>query len=291
MLINRSIYITKIGGVLCGILLILFLWHDTTYEDIVNFGNHHAVEPSSYVLEKFKVNDVVLLGTRHKQKRILEFVSGMLPGLCEAGVSHLGLEIASDQQEYIDFYMRNGIGIAKINMHHSIDCPAYRDLLKTIREFEQKNMLKAVALDLPTSLYESHWNRDEWMARSICSILNKQPDAKILVIVGNLHALKDIVWNEYVPNKSGVIRRYLYQSNPDLKVFSICQCISNVSNENNLSSYYKKDLMGIAFDCAGRFSDIDLNVLEAVAAKSMKAHEITDGLVIYWKENRNIDDI
>ena len=291
MLINKVTYKIKIGVIVSGVLLILFLWHDTPYEDMVKSGNNYPAEPSSYVSEKFKIYDVVLLGTRHKQKRVLEFISGMLPGLCEQGVSHLGLEIASDQQEYIDYYMENGIGMGKINLHHSIDCPAYRDLLKTIRKFHQKNMLKAVTLDLPTSLYESHWNRDKWMAKSICNLLNKEPNTKILVIVGNLHALKDIVWDENVPNKTGVIRTYLSEFNPDLKVFSICQFINNVIIENGPGSDFTKDIISVAFDCTGSFLNYDLNVLQSVAAKSMKANEITDGLVIYWKERRKINGL
>lgn len=288
---KKSIYVIKIGSVISGIFLILFLWFDSPYEEIVKFGNHQLVEPSSYVLEKFKIYDVVLLGTRHRQKRVLDFISGMLPGLCEAGVSYLGLEISSDQQEYIDSYMKNGIDMDKINLHHSIDCPEYRDLLKLIRKFQQKKLLKAVALDLPISLYESHWNRDEWMAKSISRLLNKEPDAKILVIVGNLHALKDIVWDENVPNKSGVIRSYLFELNPDLKVFSICQCIDYVTNENILSGDFTKDLISVALDCTGRFSNCKLNVLEAVAAKPMKTYEITDGLVIYWKGRGNTNGV
>jgi hypothetical protein len=291
MLRNKSIYLIKIGSVVSGILLIIFLWNATPYEDTVEFEHNHLVDPYSYVMEKFKIFDVVLLGTKHRQKGILDFISRMLPGLYEAGVSHLGLEIASDQQPYIDFYMENGIGMDKINLHHAIDCPAYCDLLTIIRKLGQKNMLKPVALDLPTSLYESHWNRDEWMAKSICSILNKNSEAKILVIVGNLHALKNIIWDDNVPNKNGVIRSYLTKFEPDLKVFSICQCINNVPNEIGLSGDCAKDFITVAFDCTDRFSDYKMNIIETVAAKHMNANKITDGVLIYWKNTGNTDGI
>lgn len=282
MLRNKSKYLIKIVSVVSGILLILLLWNATPYEDTVEFGHNHFVNPYSYILEKFKIFDVVLLGTKHRQKSILDFISGILPGLHEAGVSHLGLEIASDQQEYIDFYMENGIGMHKIKLHHAIDCFAYRNLLKIIRKLGQKNTLKPVALDLPPSLYESHWNRDEWMAKSICRVLNKDPDAKILVIVGNLHALKNIIWDENVPNKNGVIRSYLSEFYPDLKVFSIYQCINDMPMENGLSNQFTKNFITVAFDCTDEFSDYKMNILEMVAAKPMIANEITDGIVIYW---------
>lgn len=283
MLQEKPLYLLRIGSILSVILLILFLWNATPYEDTVEFEHNHLLDPYSYVLEKSKIHDVVLLGTKHRQEGILDFISEMLPGLHDAGVSHLGLEIASDQQPYIDFYMKSGIGMDKINLHHTIDCPGYRNLLKIIRRLGQKNILKPVALDLPKSLYESHWNRDEWMAKSICSVFRENPDAKILVIVGNLHALKNIIWDDNVPNKNGVIRNYLSEFEPDLKVFSICQCINDVSNGNSLNNDFTKNFITVAFDCTDRFSDFNMNIIETVAAKPMNANEITDGVVMYWK--------
>lgn len=44
------------------------------------------------------------------------------------------------------------------------------------------------------------------MAKSIYRVFKENPNAKILVFVGNLHALKDIIWDEYVANQNGVIQ-------------------------------------------------------------------------------------
>jgi hypothetical protein len=282
MLLKKSQHIKKTGSAILSILLILFLWNDTSSKDMVKFGHNFLVDPSSYVLEKLKISDVVLLGTKHRQKDILDFISGILPRLHEAGVSHIGLEIASDQQPYIDHYMESGIGTNDIRLHHSIDCPEYRDLLKAIRKSGQKNVLKPVALDLPPSLYESRWNRDEYMAKTICNVFDKNPDAKLLVIVGNLHALKKIAWDDNVPNRYGVIRSYLSEYAPNLEVFSICQCITDIPNQNDLSDDFTMNIMKAAFDCTDRFSNYKMDILETVAAKQMESYEIADGVVMYW---------
>jgi uncharacterized iron-regulated protein len=282
MILKKSQYIIKTGSAVLSILLIIFLWNDTSSKDMVKFGHNSLVDPSSYVLEKLKISDVVLLGTKHRQKSILDFISGILPRLHEADVSHLGLEIASDQQPYIDHYMESGIGINNIKLHHTIDCPEYRDLLTSIRKSGQKNVLKPIALDLPPSLYESRWNRDEYMAMSICNILDSNPDAKLLVVVGNLHALKNITWDDNVPNKYGVIRSYLSEYKPGLKVFSICQCINDVPKQNALSNNFTMNIIKVAFDCTDRFSNYKMDILETVAAKHMNPYEIADGVVMYW---------
>jgi len=56
---------------------------------------HH--NPQSYILTKFQSQDIVFLGTRHKQPPILQFISDLIPKLHHTGVTHIGLEIASDK--------------------------------------------------------------------------------------------------------------------------------------------------------------------------------------------------
>ena len=222
---NKSLYKITIGCSVLIIVLMLSIWQGVSYNNTIEFESCRLKDPSFYVLGKCKAYDVVLLGTRHKQRRILEFIARILPHLSDAGVSHLGLEISSDQQASIEYYLENGKGIDEIILHYSIDCPDYRFLFEIIRNLEQENRPEIVALDLPPSFYNSNHNRDEWMARSVCNVFEKKPDARILVVVGNLHAIKNILWEEHITNKNDVIRGYLSRFKPDLHIFSICQCI------------------------------------------------------------------
>jgi uncharacterized iron-regulated protein len=150
---------------------------------------------------------VALLGTRNKRPEFLRFVSGLLRELEDA---YVGLEIAKYQQPAIDRYLKEGIGRGEITLHHALDCPEYWNLFDILRDIRDKNWLKLVALDLPASLYgRKDTNRDEWMARLISRIFDEDPDARVLVIVGNLHVLKSIRWEEDAPAKHSFIRTYL----------------------------------------------------------------------------------
>ena len=56
-------------------------------------------EPISFVVDKAAQHDVILLGTTHQQPKILNFISRLLPHLHRSGITHIGLEIASDQKD------------------------------------------------------------------------------------------------------------------------------------------------------------------------------------------------
>jgi len=70
---------------------------------IVN-GSDYGVNTNTqaYILEKLKTHHIVLLGITHKKPAILKFLSGLIQALHDVGVTHIGLEIAFDQQARID---------------------------------------------------------------------------------------------------------------------------------------------------------------------------------------------
>ena len=86
--------------------------------------NHN---PKSYVLAKFQSTDFILLGTRHKRPAILNFVSDLIATLHNSCVSHIGLEVPSDQQGKIDHFIKTGDGLNDISIHPQINCPEYRN--------------------------------------------------------------------------------------------------------------------------------------------------------------------
>jgi len=143
---------------------------------------HH--NPIEYVLNKLQSHDLVMLGTRHKREPILQFISKLIPSLYDAGVTHIGLEISSEQQDKIDHFIETGTGLTDIEIHPQIDCSHYRDLLKQIRGFDRNKRPTIVAVDLPKSQY-GQMSRDEYMVESIVGIFGNHPEAKVLVVVGN----------------------------------------------------------------------------------------------------------
>ena len=158
----------------------------------VAYAEHSTIhkDPHTYILQKLQRNDIVLLGTRHQRKPILDFVSQLLPLLHETGTTHMGLEIASDQESTIESFIQTGKGLNKITIPSVIDCPEYRNMLRNIHSIDKRKRPAVIALDLPESLYGGEINRDEWMARSIAKVFDHNPRAKVLVVVGNLHVLK-----------------------------------------------------------------------------------------------------
>ena len=70
----------------------------------------------SYILEKFKTNDIVFLGTSHQEPSILNFISNLIPELNKAGVSHICLEVPSDQQNNIDHIIQTGEGLSQVGV-------------------------------------------------------------------------------------------------------------------------------------------------------------------------------
>lgn len=154
-------------------------------------SEYNLQNPQSYVLQKLKESDIVFPGTRHKQAPILKFISNLIPKLPKAGVTHIGLEIASDKQSKIDQYMKTGNGLNDIQIHSLIDCPEYRNLLKVLRHTIINKRPIAVALDLPVTNFKGDVSRDEWMAKTIAKVFKTNPDSKMLVVLGKGNKCSD----------------------------------------------------------------------------------------------------
>ena len=84
--------------------------------------------PADYLHSKLQQNDIVFLGTTHKKPEILGFIAELIPTLEKYRVSHVGLEIPSDQQEKIDVFMKTGDGLDSIKFHTQINSPEYQIL-------------------------------------------------------------------------------------------------------------------------------------------------------------------
>jgi hypothetical protein len=238
-------------------------------------------DPHTYVLQKLKRNDIVFLGTTHKRKPILDFVSHLLPLLHETGTTHLGLEIASDQQDRIDRFLHTGEGLHDITISPLIDCPEYRNMLRRLHSIDNRKRPAVIALELPESLYGGDINRDEWMARSITKIFDSNSRAKVLIVVGNLHIVKRIKWQDQVHNPHGFIRFYLDTLMPHKRMVSIGQCIDESSKECDFTREYSKREGAIAMDCDRGFVGWKIGILSPVATEPLEPYELIDGVIVY----------
>jgi len=242
---------------------------------------HFHKDPQPYVLEKLKSHDIVFLGTTHKKEAILKFVAGLIPCLHETGTTHFGLEISSDQQDKIDSFVQTGNGLDEIIVHPLIDCAKYRNLLTTTRSLDKGKRPALVALDLPKSMYQGEINRDEWMARSIAKIFHRNPNAKVLVMVGNLHVLKKIEWENRVSDPHGSVGSYLNRLTPHHRMFSIGQLIDESPNECDFTREFSHVEGVVAMDCDRRFNGWKIGIMAPVAAKPNEVCELLDGVIVY----------
>jgi uncharacterized iron-regulated protein len=182
-------------------------------------ASDHNLYSQSYILNKLQSNDIVFLGTRHNQPPILKFISIIITELHNTGVTHIGLEIASDQQGKIEQFMKTGAGLNDLQIHSQIDCQEYRNLFKVIKDLDPNKRPKLVGLDLPKSKYKKKISRDEWMAKMIAAVFDSNSNAKILVVVGNNHILKKLDLKDHVVNRHGSIRQYLSKNRGEFRIF------------------------------------------------------------------------
>ena len=71
------------------------------------------------------------------------------------------------------------------------------------------------------------------MADSIARIFESNPNAKILVVVGNNHVLKKLDWQDHVVHKNRSIRQDLSQKRRKLWIASIGQVIGDSVYNND----------------------------------------------------------
>lgn len=230
--------------------------------------------PDSLVLHEVKTHDVVFLGTKHRQAPILHFIATLLPQLAHAGVTDIALEISSAQQPQIDAFMKAGKGLKRIKISSIIDCPDYRHLLQVIRLCH----LTPVAIDLPRSMWNSSWTRDEWMARQLSAIFDRTPRAKVFVIVGMMHVFKRLHWTD--PEiKDQCARCDLARLRPHKKLFSIAESIGAGSGKNGYWQMYGDSTYPVAVET--RQIDLNLAALNLLAIKPMKTRQAVDAVIVY----------
>ena len=241
-------------------------------------GNEELFPPADYLHSKLQQNDIIFLGTTHKKPAILEFIAELIPSLKGLGVSHIGLEIPSNQQEKIDAFMLTGNGLDNVQFHTQVDHPDYRNLFYVLRKAGGP---KPVAIDLPYSKFDEDISRDEWMAQSLLAVIDKDPSGKMLVVVGNLHTLKKLEWEDQVPNKHQSIREYITRDRPSTRIWSVGQMIDGNPNECDFTREFSSLPGAVALDLDDRYRGWQIGLTASIAIVPAECFELVDGLIIY----------
>lgn len=246
-----------------------------------NGSGYQIQDARAYTLEKLAAHDIVFMGTTHKQPAVLAFVSDILPQLYEAGITHIAIEVASDQQDRIDRYIASGEGLAEIELHQAIECPHYRQLFVILRKIDPSQRPQVVAIDLPVHQFNDSVSRDAYMAGMLEGALRSHPKGKILTILGSFHVLRQLQWQKRIANGHQAIRTLLSKQQPDLEMFSMAHVLSRMDSDCDFSRRLGAFPGTVAVDLDIGFDQWHLGLTASLAIKPAPARKILDGLIIH----------
>jgi len=137
-----------------------------------------------------KDKTIVLLGERHQQPNSQKLFIQLVQHYLNNGKRvFVGLEIPADEKIELDNALFAG-GTDFSFIPSTIDHTAYRDMIHTLGKMKGRVTVQAI------DAREEDVFRDKAMSRNLLSALASGEYDKILVLVGNLHAVKNITWIE-----------------------------------------------------------------------------------------------
>jgi uncharacterized iron-regulated protein len=245
-------------------------------------GHEHPIgDVRTYVMEKLAGHDIVFMGTTHRQPSILGLMGRLAPQLQNVGVTHLALEISSDQQGRMDRFMATGAGVELIKLHAAIDCPAYRHLLTVLQRINPDQRPRVIAIDLPAAAYGGPVSRDEYMAMTLATVLPSDPKAKIMVMLGSLHVLRKLPWQGRIVSGHQAIRTYLSRWRPDLRIFSMVHIIGSAADTCDFSRRLSPASGMVATDVDSCFTGWRLGITACLALRPSQPFELVDGVIVH----------
>jgi hypothetical protein len=96
-------------------------------------------------------------------------------------------------------------------------------------------------------------------------------------VVGDLHILKKLDWQDHVPNPHKSIREYLSEKRRKLRIFSIGQIIGDSVYKDDFRERFGPIEGVVAVDLDERFSGWKLGIVESMAIKPAEVWELLDG--------------
>lgn len=241
---------------------------------LISYINQNKQDPTDYLIIQLRNNDIILLGERHNQDHQLEMVKSFIQKLSkELPSTILALEVSTDEQDRLDYFMETGTGLEEIKFPSHLLNPLYKDLLITARE----SGIKVMAIDMPPRLFNNaQITRDEYMADRLVAEADK-----IIALVGNLHVIKAPIEWLTADNSHKYLGFLLNKKNAELRVSSIYQ------QTNKPDSDIKKSLRKLgkcmAYNADESFSFYQGSTLPLLNAKPINIHQAFDGIIFHHR--------
>lgn len=200
-------------------------------EKCVEYLKENFLTPEQYILSKFKLHDVILLGEDHAVKNNLDLVLNLIPKLYEAGIYNLGMEFgASENQEDLDrlinseTYDENEARNLMYNYNVKWPYKEYMDIYKAAWKLNKSLPENAKKFRILSLSYVYNWKdfsgiRTPESAKKIfykgnteiyrAEIIEKEvinKGEKLLVLTGAVHAFTRYKYPVYEPNAEDFTR-------------------------------------------------------------------------------------
>ncbi|WP_299081758.1 hypothetical protein [uncultured Paraglaciecola sp.] len=167
------------------------------------------------ILDGMMPNSITIIGESHQRPETVQFFESLITEYLQHNKClTIALEIASSQQILLD-EMADGKAVATdIDISPIIDHPPFRTLIADLVEKQKNNdCLKLIAIDGWIGIDTT---RDEWMAR----VLNEQRSrTPVLALLGNLHTLKKVDWNQAMTKGSPHVAEILASQGHSIKTY------------------------------------------------------------------------
>lgn len=169
-------------------------------------------EPLRFVQDALRQHRIVFLGDIHPLAEPKLLVARLIREQREdQAIDLLALEVAAEQQEWIDRYLSSDPEDTGILLDHPRTLRAhwgvsaeYLDIYRAVHHWNRDHpgrpvrILAADLLGWPITPLTPHMatggfvNRDMWMAASFRKQLQQHPDWRVLIFMGGYHGLKEI---------------------------------------------------------------------------------------------------
>jgi hypothetical protein len=199
--------------------------------------------PLEFLQAALRRHQIVFLGDIHPLAEPKLLVSQIISTQEESSaIDLLALEVASEQQEWIDRYLASVPEDTTILLEHPRTLRAhwgvsleYLDIYRAVYQWNARHPhrpVRILAADLrgwPIAPLTPHMatggfvNRDIWMAAAFRKALQPHPDWRVLIFMGGYHGLKEVGGQVAIGRVHDRFDRWFagYLSDGGLKVFSI----------------------------------------------------------------------
>ncbi|MBW2036724.1 MAG: hypothetical protein JRI41_04500 [Deltaproteobacteria bacterium] len=173
----------------------------------------------SSIIELSEDSSVLILGEKHGNPESQKLTVALVKSLINQGNKvFLGLEIPSTSQDDLERVLVGQEPVCEEFISPIVDHPAYKEMLRELGMLKTKGVpLHIRAIDAPPSVQD----RDGTMCCNVFVAIDSGQYDRLVVLVGNIHGIKHIVWAPEVSHNPQYLAGRLIQEG--VKVFTVLQ--------------------------------------------------------------------